>query len=349
MSDEYDGYVMNKLQSTTFSDVSELLNLFIITRLSNKNFLDNIINGANILSYFSRVKSMVDGDYAQAISVNSELGVAPFQSANYPDRPGQDSIYINTLSGPGQVFGVFFQSDTRLRDFISPKRTIIDDTVAATNVCAFSNIEVISQEVPFYQWNVNPGSPDNIFGNQTNGWMTNPISGDKFFTKKYQSLDRIDPTSRYFRTNATSMTKYFKGYIYSVTPQTVNGTCSIVGNVLTVTSVTPALLQEGFILSGPGITPNTTILSQLTVSPASAPTGGNGTYFIDIPQTTPSTSFTANGFTYSAAPSTQNLNAPQPRVINTGAPFHFYFGLKKGRTAFDRFVIKWVDTNNIIA
>jgi hypothetical protein len=102
-------------------------------------------------------------------------------------------------------------------------------------------------------------------------------------------------------------------------------------------------------LSGPGITPNTTILSQLTVSPPAAPTGGNGTYFVDISQTTPSTSFTANGFTYSAAPSTQDLNSPQPRVINTGAPFHFYFGLKKGKTAFDRFVVKWVDTNNIIA
>lgn len=354
MSDEYDGYVMNKLQSTTFSDVSELLNLFIITRLANKDFLQGLINGANILSYFSRTKDMVDGDYAQAISVNSELGVAPFQSANYPDRPGQDSIYINTLSDKDQVFGVFFQSDTRLRDFVSPKRTIIDDTVAATNVCAFSNIEVISQEVPFYQWRVNSnsvGSNDNIFGSQDNGWKTDPLysSGDEFFTKKYQSLDRIEPTSRYFRTNATSMTKYFKGYIYSVTPQTVNGTCSIVGNVLTVTSSTPALLQEGFILSGPGITPNTTIISQLTVVPSTAASGGNGTYRIDTPQTVGSTSFVANGFTYSASISTQALNSPDGRVINTGAPFHFYFGLKKGRTAFDRFVIKWVDTNNIIA
>ena len=352
MSDEYDGYVMNKLQSTTFSDVSELLNLFIITRLANTNFLQGLINGANILSYFSRVKNMVDGDYAQAISVNSELGVAPFQSANYPDRPGQDSIYINTLSNSNQIFGVFFQSDTRLRDFVSPKRTIIDDTVAATNVCAFTNIEVISQEVPFYQWNVNRNSNnDSIFGSQDNGWMTNPLysSGDEFFTKKYQSLDRIEPTSRYFRTNATSMTKYFKGYIYSVTPQTVNGTCSIVGTVLTITSVSSPLLQEGFILSGPGITPNTTILGQLTIVPSTAASGGNGTYLIDIPQTVVSTSFVANGFTYSAALSTQALNNPQGRVINTGAPFHFYFGLKKGRTAFDRFVIKWVDTNNIIA
>jgi len=351
MSDEYDGYVMNKLQSTTFSDVSELLNLFIITRLANTNFLQGLMNGSNILSYFSRVKNMVDGDYAQAISVNSELGVAPFQSANYPDRPGQDSIYINTLSDADQIFGVFFQSDTRLRDFVSPKRTIIDDTVAATNVCAFSNIEVISQEVPFYQWSVNSNSNnDSIFGSQENGWRTDPInSGDEFFTKKYQSLDRIEPTSRYFRTNATSMTKYFKGYIYSVTPQTVNGTCSIVGNVLTITSVSSPLLQEGFILSGPGITPNTTILSQLTVVPSTAASGGNGTYRVDIPQTVGSTTFIANGFTYSASIGTQDLNSPQPRVINTGAPFHFYFGLKKGRTAFDRFVIKWVDTNNIIA
>jgi hypothetical protein len=32
------------------------------------------------------------------------------------------------------------------------------------------------------------------------------------------------------------------------------------------------------------------------------------------------------------------------RVINTGAPFHFYFGLNKGKSAFDRFTKKWIDS-----
>jgi hypothetical protein len=352
MSDKYDGYVANKLKSTTFSDVTELLNLFVITRLANSSFLQLLIGGGNVFSYFSRVKNMVDGDYAQSISINSELGVAPFQSANYPDRPGQDSIYINTLSDDDQVFGIFYQSDTRLRDLISPKRTIIDDTVPATNVCAFSNIEVSSQDVPFYQWEVRTnkvGSNDSIFGSQVNGWMTDPLSTTSFFTKKYQSLDRIESASRYFRTNSTAMTKYFKGYLYSVEPKTVTGVCSIFGNVLTIYSPIPQLLQEGFVLSAAGIIPNTTIISQLTVALPSTVAGGSGTYLIDTPQNFVGGPFTAVGFIYSADIITQDQNTPKGRVINTGAPFYFYFGLKRGGTAFDRFVIKWVDTNDITA
>ena len=31
-----------------------------------------------------------------------------------------------------------------------------------------------------------------------------------------------------------------------------------------------------------------------------------------------------------------------------GAPFHFYFGLKKGKSAFDRFTTKWLDTTTTI-
>jgi hypothetical protein len=31
-----------------------------------------------------------------------------------------------------------------------------------------------------------------------------------------------------------------------------------------------------------------------------------------------------------------------------GAPFFFYFGLKKGKTAWDKFSKKWLDFNNIV-
>jgi hypothetical protein len=43
-----------------------------------------------------------------------------------------------------------------------------------------------------------------------------------------------------------------------------------------------------------------------------------------------------------------NPNNPEPRIYQVGAPFHFYFGLKKGKTAFDRFIKKWLDFNNIV-
>jgi hypothetical protein len=179
--------------------------------------------------------------------------------------------------------------------------------------------------------------------------MTDPLSTTSFFTKKYQSLDRIESASRYFRTNSTAMTKYFKGYLYSVEPKTVTGVCSIFGNVLTIYSPIPQLLQEGFVLSAAGIIPNTTIISQLTVALPSTVAGGSGTYLIDTPQNFVGGPFTAVGFIYSADIITQDQNTPKGRVINTGAPFYFYFGLKRGGTAFDRFVIKWVDTNDITA
>lgn len=274
MSDDYDGYVANKLVSTTYSDVSELLNLFILTRLANEDFLASLISGNNILTFFSRQNQMIDADYAQAISINSELGVAPFESANYPDNPsGQDPIYINTLNNySDQIFGVFFSSDTKTRDFITPKRTIINPTLPITNSCTFSNFRVFTQEVPFYQWNVKQNNVDSIFGTQENEWYSSPITGNGFFSHKYQLMDRIDASSRYFRTNNTNQSEYFKGYIYGV-----NTSGQISANV-----------------------------------------------------------------------ADWNLNSPKSRVISVGGPFHFYFGLKKGKSAFDRFSAKWIDTNKIV-
>lgn len=275
MSDDYDGYVANKLTTTTFSDVSELLNLFVLTRLANEGFLSKIIAGNNILTYFSREAFTIDGDYAQAISINSEIGVSPFDAANYPDNPPgqQNPIYLNTLNDfDGQIFGVFFSSDTQTRDFLSPKRTIINPIGPITNQCTFNNFNVFTQKVPFYQWKIEQNTViDSIFGKQTNEWYSTPISGNTFFTKGYQTLDRIEPSSRYVRTNNVNQSQYYKGYIYSVD-------------------------QNGFI-----------------------------------------------------SPSINNwdLNTNVARAVTVGAPYHFYFGLKRGKSAFDRFIVKWVDTNRI--
>ena len=50
----------------------------------------------------------------------------------------------------------------------------------------------------------------------------------------------------------------------------------------------------------------------------------------------------------SAGPGDWDQNFPDPQVVTVGAPFHFYFGLKRGASAYDRFRGKWVDTENII-
>jgi hypothetical protein len=266
MSDEYDGYIANKLNSSTFSHVDEILNLFIVSRFLDNGFIQNLLAGANILAYFQqeddpRGNLKIDADYAQLISINSELGVAAFQSSNYPnnsDPSKQNPIYFECNGG---YLGIFYSSDTQFRDYVTPKRTIIDPTASINNQsCAFSNFPVYSQVVPLSQWEIKTAG--SIFGNEGNNW-----NYDTIYKSKYQSLDRLDVNSRYFRNNGISVIDD-KGYIYAV--------------------------------DGAG----------------------------DL----------------SAGVSNWTRNNPDSQMVTVGAPFHFYFGLKRGKTAYDRFRSKWVNT-----
>ena len=269
MSDEYDGYIVNKLNSSSFSQVDELLNLFIISRFLNNDLLENIL-GLNILQYFNsrggRLK--FDGDYSQLISISSELGVAAFQSINYPDNPSpkQNPIFI----GCDGLIGIFFSSDTQTRDFITPKRTIVDPTGLISNqVCSVSNFPIYSQEVPLSQWKINNGQ--SIFGTSENEWITEGEAG-YVYSSKYQSLDRLETNSRYFRNYGITIVDD-KGLIYAV-----DGAGDLI-----------------------------------------------------------------------AAPSAWSRNPVDSQLVTVGAPFHFYFGLKRGASSFDKFRSKWINTETIVS
>ena len=73
-----------------------------------------------------------------------------------------------------------------------------------------SNFPVYSQIVPLSQWKIEGGS--SIFGDESNDWDYSNI-----YSSRYQSLDRLLPISRYFRTTNQSQSNNFKGYIYAVT------------------------------------------------------------------------------------------------------------------------------------
>jgi hypothetical protein len=298
-SDEYDGYVINKINSTSYQDVSELLNILIITRLLNTSYrrIFRSPAGGNIFNYFSRDRLTVDADYAQMISINSELGVVPFEAENYPSIDTNtivppllsnefviDPVYFNTGENNDVIFGVFYSSDTQLRDYITPKRTIVNTQASLDADCAFNNFYCYSQEVPFYQWEIKPNDdtpPDNsIFGSQENDWYTRPVNGLFFHSYKYQSMDRANRLSRYFRSsNSNLFTDDYKGYIYSINRNT--------------------------------------------------------------PQpywTSPSLDPLINSW---------DRNDDNVDTITVGAPFYFYFGLKKGKSAWDRFAKKWINFERI--
>jgi hypothetical protein len=301
-SNEFDGYVLKNMKTTSYQDVSEILNLLILSRLANSKFINIIIgeDGGSIFNYFTRKpltsltqRRAVDADYAQMISINSELGVVPFETENYGDidttnivpplQPNQfaiNPVYLNSGVNKDVIFGIFYSADTQIRDYISPKRTIIRNDVLPNNSCAFNYFGCFSQEIPLYQWKIdfNDDTPpaQSIFGSQKNDWNTSPINGAFFFSKRYQDLDRANRDSRYFRTNTSLFAGDQKGFIYSIdtNPQPTN-------QFYTAPSLNP--LRNSW-----------------------------------------------------------DTNNPDLDSVTVGAPFYFYFGLKKGASAFDRFVKKWI-------
>ena len=283
-SEDFLGYVVDRLDSTSFQDVDELLNLFIIQRLVSASIRNVIKSSAQlglnkdpVRRYFSRDNNKVDGDYAQMIAINSQIGVIQFDTSTYQDPV---DIYFGSAGVDSSVFGIFFSADTQIRDWLSPKRTIVTpggDPLDASN-CAFDNFPIFSQEIPMYLWQIKPNNPDVIFGAQKNEWFTDPITST-FNYMPYQSIDRLDDNSpigsRTMIPHQIDNESYYLGYIHN-----------------TVANVTSA--AQG----------------QMDVN-AEGPKG------------------------------------PSDRRVNNTAPFYFYFGLVKGSSAFDRFLIKWVkkDTN----
>ena len=51
---------------------------------------------------------------------------------------------------------------------------------------------------------------------------------------------------------------------------------------------------------------------------------------------------------YDPNPASQQSTLAIPRVISVGGPFHFYFGLKKGKSAWDRFARKWINFEIVV-
>lgn len=228
-------YVMDQLDSTSYGDTSDLINLFVISRITDEGFLQEILKiGDNSLNQlFSRdnqdffIKNRrIDGDLAQLMSINSEVGLIKFSPEFY-------DITIDTTNPPVTVLGtagdptiaVWFSSttqDIQTKDFITPGR--IDFRATDRSNFIPYQYSIKSQTVPFYQWQLDAGS-STIFGNQYNNWATDY---NDIVSKQYQSLDRTNlGIPNYFRSSNSSINDlYARGYIFSVD---ANGYYSSIG------------------------------------------------------------------------------------------------------------------------
>lgn len=237
------GFVINKLSPTSAGDQSDLVNLFVISRITSKNFLlTNLLSriltvrllgflpNFAINSLFSRdnlqlpPQLRVDGDLAQLMSINSEFGTVKFSPEVYNNlqQPSNPPIYfVNTPSQ--SILGVFFSStteDLQFKDFITPGRILFRPT-NTPNAIPFT-YGLKSQTVPFYKWSLRQsGNVPNIFGTQLNNWATNTSD---IFSQKYQSLDRLKTNQPgYFIGSNTQLNDTFaRGYIFNVDNNGIN-------------------------------------------------------------------------------------------------------------------------------
>ena len=210
------GYIIPSIDSTSYGDTSDLVNLFVISRITDESFLAQIIplGDNSIGQLFSRPQSRIDGDLAQLMSINSEIGNINFSPEYYDIIPG--AINPTTILGTSKdpIMAVWYSSttqDLQTKDYLTPGR--IDFRGTNNNGYFPFAYGVKSQLTPFYQWKMASGS-STIFGNQNNNWATDTAD---IIQNNYQSLDRVATNTKYYL-NGTSTANDLtaRAYIYSV-------------------------------------------------------------------------------------------------------------------------------------
>ena len=209
-------YTLDKIGATSYGDTSDLVNLFIISRITDQRFFSqfySFVNRNNSLEMlFSRENSRVDGDLAQLLSINSENGVIKFSPEFYVSSDNAYDPVIFVTNNNKNSIGVFFSStteDLQYKDFISPGRLDIRTPINNTlKQLIFGNK---SQLVPFYSWKLSDG--ESIFGNEKNDWATDL---DSIYTRKYQGLDRLNQFDYFLSPNYLLNDTYARGYIFNV-------------------------------------------------------------------------------------------------------------------------------------
>ena len=224
LNGNYDGFNMNKLPFTSYGPTGDLVNFFSVVRISGNVNWSSGLSDNLISNLFSRPQERVDADFAQLSSINSELGIIKFDANYYTTTPPNAPAL--TLQGMSQtnnsfdnMMGVFFEQDVpediQTRDYVSPVRTILQNT--QTGSFTYSPINVKSQIVPFYRWDVKQTTPTNVFGTALNNWATGNGLGNlpnDIIIKRYQQLDRLsDP---YFQSPVIPNDYLHRGYIYSL-------------------------------------------------------------------------------------------------------------------------------------
>lgn len=222
-------YIISNLNPTSYSDTSDIVNLFVLSRITNASFLKQMLGSrdSSINSLFTRnpgtgpiqPKNRVDADLVQMLSINSEVGVVPFSPEYYPfsSNNPNNAVVVLAQGNANSTMGIFFSSSTedlQIKDFISPG--IIDFRFNPNVTAVTYKYGIKSQKVPFYQWQLTPAPTTvSIFGSEKSNWATRVTD---IIDAEYQSLDRRNLANpNYFVPSNTSFDVNQRGYIFNNT------------------------------------------------------------------------------------------------------------------------------------
>jgi hypothetical protein len=208
LNPQLENYLVETVQSTSFNDTSDLLLLFIVSRLVNTGFWELALSrgDASINQLFSRSDDRIDGDVAQMFSINSEYGIIPFNEQFY----GNDDIVLGT---PNEIFyGVLFSAITQNRVALTP------------GFATFGNVQQLvgypkTQVVPMYNWEIRNDqgqatiNTSTIFGTEKNDWLTDfPNIGTlpPMYSAPYQNMSFTG--ADYFKATNGPSTGYIFNY-----------------------------------------------------------------------------------------------------------------------------------------
>ena len=213
------GFIIPNISPTSYGDTSDLVNLFVISRITDENFLQQLIplgdNSINQLFSRDGDNRRIDGDLAQLMSINSEIGNINFSPEYYDIESGNTNPPTQILgTAKDPTIAVWFSStteDLQTKDYLAPGRI---NFRGSDDIGYYPYpYGIKSQQVPFYQWKL--ANTNLIFGNQYNNWAT--ASSDIVQNVRYQSLDRYASDTPYFwSNNSESNDLNARGYIFNV-------------------------------------------------------------------------------------------------------------------------------------
>lgn len=314
--------VVRSVGSTSFQSFKEMLGLYINYRLDtdkNYKYKDFFKNNASIPTNPTG-NLVMNGDILQLISINNESGIEEFdlQNRNY-------GAYSPLIVDPDNYPDLFKSDDLTENLGPLPINFALDQDGYRIRVCLNEpgRLTESSQPIPHFYWDKNGTG----FGNGVNQfWDFNTVIKNDLqgMTHNYKFSGFTDTTYNYV---LFPMTKGYTGRTFDG-PDLNEGSFDeedfFVDNHTSYNN-----LYEGFTYLYATSTGATSTL------PFYQPTAGTLWTRVGNAGGWSSTPWTLSGVTYIIKP-TENNYIGNKQILST--PFLFYFGLRPGKTAVDKFI-----------